>query len=259
MTPLDFDEEQAGLIDTMYATPDVVAQRQFVLGLLDLKPGERVLDIGSGPGYLVSEMGAAVGRDGAVHGLDASGAMNAIAARRCTDKPWVQIDEGDALELPYADGTFDAAVSTQVYEYVADLPRALNELHRVLRPGGRALILDTDWDSLVWHTSDRELNRRITAAWDDHLVHPHLPKVLARLMRAAGFTVTAQQVHVLFNTELTENSFSAFDMRAVVKYVPGHHGLTEADAAAWAADLQARSDAGEFFYSLNRYAVVATA
>ena len=167
MTILDFDEEQAGLIDTMYATPDVVAQRQFVLGLLDLKPGERVLDIGSGPGYLISEMGAAVGRDGAVHGLDASVAMNAIAARRCTDKPWVHIDEGDVLELPYADGAFDAAVSTQVYEYVADLPRALDELHRVLRPGGRVLILDTDWDSLVWHASDRELHRRITAAWEE--------------------------------------------------------------------------------------------
>ena len=86
-------------------------------------------------------MGAAVGRDGAVHGLDASGAMNVIAERRCADKPWVRIDEGDVLELPYADGTFDAAVSTQVYEYVADLPRALGELHRVLRPGGQALIL----------------------------------------------------------------------------------------------------------------------
>ena len=259
MSILDFDDEQAGLIDTMYATPDVVAQRRFVLGLLDLKPGERVLDVGSGPGYLISEMGTVVGPDGAVHGLDASAAMNTIAARRCADKPWVQIDEGDVLELPYADGTFDAAVSTQVYEYVADLPRALAELRRVLRPGGRALILDTDWETLVWHTSDKELNRRITAAWDDHLVHPHLPRVLARLMRAAGFTVTAQRVHVLFNTELTENSFSGFDMRAVANYVPGRHGLTEADAAMWVADLQARADADEFFYSLNRYVVVATA
>jgi hypothetical protein len=48
-------------------------------------------------------------------------------------------------------------------------------------------------------------------------------------------------------------------MRAVAQYVPGHHGLTEADAAAWVADLQARSDADEFFYSLNRYVVMATA
>src|SRR5690242_5784655 len=108
MTILDFDAEQAALIDAMYATPDVVAQRQFALGLLDLQPGERVLDIGSGPGYMISEMGAAVGRDGAVRGVDASVAMNAIAARRCADRPWVQVDEGDVLELPYADRAFDA-------------------------------------------------------------------------------------------------------------------------------------------------------
>jgi arsenite methyltransferase len=143
------------------------------------------------------------------------------------------------------------------HEYVADLPRALAELHRVLRLGGRALV-DTDWDSLVWHINDRESHRRITAARDAHLVHPHLPKVLARL-RTAGFTVTAQRVHVLLNTELTENSFSAFDMRAVAKYVPGHHGLTGADAEAWVTDLKAQSDADKFFYSLNRYIVMATA
>src|SRR5690348_14247874 len=145
MMILDFDDEQARLIDAMYATPDVVAQRQFVLGLTDPKPGERVLDIGSGPGYLASEMGAAVGPNGTVHGVDASAAMNAIAARRCAEMPWVQIDDGDVLDLPFPDDEFDVAVSTQVYEYVADLPSALRELHRVVRPGGRVLILDTDW------------------------------------------------------------------------------------------------------------------
>ena len=259
MAILEFDEAGAARIDKSYAKRDVAAQRAFVMELLALQPGERVLDIGSGPGYLISEMGAAVGPGGAVHGLDASAAMNSIAGRRCADKPWVQIDEGDALELPYADGTFDVAVSTQVYEYVADMPRALGEVHRVLRPGGRILILDTDWDSLVWHTADRDLHRRVAAAWDEHLVHPHLPKVLAGLMRSAGFTVTAQRVHVLFNTELDDDAFSANTMHGIAEYVQGRHGLTEADAAAWLADLKARSDAGEDFFSLNRYVVIASA
>ena len=258
MTILEFDEDRARAIEATYATPDVVAQRKFTLELLGLQPGEHVLDVGSGPGYLLSEMGAAVGENGAVHGVDASSAMNAIASRRTADQPWVHIDEGDVLELPYADGTFDAAVSVQVYEYVADMPRALSELRRVLRPGGRALIVDTDWDSLVWHTSDRELHRRIAAAWDEHLVHPHLPTVLARLLRGAGLTVTAQHVHVLFNGELNDDAFSARSMRSIAEYVPGRQGVTETDVAAWLADLRARSDAGEYFFSLNRYAVMAT-
>jgi ubiquinone/menaquinone biosynthesis C-methylase UbiE len=56
-----------------------------------------------------------VNPNGTVHGVNRSAAMNGIAARRCTDKPWVQIVEGDVVELPCADGTFDAAVSKQVY------------------------------------------------------------------------------------------------------------------------------------------------
>jgi arsenite methyltransferase len=259
MAILEFDEERARGIERSYATPDVVAQRRFVLDLLNLQRGERVLDIGSGPGYLVEEMAAVVGETGAVHGVDASAAMNAIAAGRTAGQPWVRIDEGDVLELPYDDDAFDVAVSAQVYEYVADMPSALAELRRVLRPGGRALILDTDWDSLVWHIKDRELHRRVAAAWDEHLVHPHLPSVLSGLLRAAGFTVTGHHVHVLFNAELTDDAFSASFMRAIAGYVPGRQGVTETDAIAWLADLQARSDAGEYFFSVNRYVVMATA
>jgi arsenite methyltransferase len=66
--------------------------------------------------------------------------------------------------LPYPHRAFDAAVSTQVYEYVADVATAPAELRRLLRPGGRALVLDTEWDSVVWHVADRDRHRRIMAA-----------------------------------------------------------------------------------------------
>ena len=112
-------------------------------------------------------MADAVGERGAVHGLDSSAPMNTVARELVASRPWVRIDTGDALTMPYPDATFDAAVSTQVYEYVADIPTALTELRRVLRPGGRALILDTDWDSVVWHATDRERHQRIMAAWED--------------------------------------------------------------------------------------------
>ena len=62
--------------------------------------------------------------------------------------------EGSVTDLPFPDGAFDAAVCTQVYEYVEDMPLALREAARVLRPGGRLVVLDTDWDSIVWRSSD---------------------------------------------------------------------------------------------------------
>jgi ubiquinone/menaquinone biosynthesis C-methylase UbiE len=167
MAMLEFDDEGARLIERVYRSPDVVEQRARTLALLAPQPGETVLDVGSGPGFLVASLAEAVGPDGAVHGLDPSAPMNAAARSRSAEFPWVSIDEGDALSLPYPDGTFDAAVSTQVYEYVGDVPGALAELRRVVRPGGRVLLLDTDWDSVVWHAADRALHRRIMAVWDE--------------------------------------------------------------------------------------------
>ncbi|GAA1305036.1 methyltransferase domain-containing protein [Pseudonocardia xinjiangensis] len=259
MATLEFDEEGARRVERTYATPDVVAQRAQVLALLAPQPGERVLDIGSGPGYLAASLADAVGPTGTVYGLDPSPAMNAIARSRSATRPWIRIEDGDAATLPYPDSSFDAAVATQVYEYVPDMPRALAELRRVLRAGGRTLVLDTDWDSLVWHTTDRELHRRVIAAWEEHVVHPHLPCLLAGLLRRAGFTVPEQRVVVLFNPQLHAQTFSANMMELIAEFVVGRRGVTAEDAVAWLGDLRARADEGDYLFSLTRYVFLATA
>ncbi|GAA3104804.1 hypothetical protein GCM10010464_79990 [Pseudonocardia yunnanensis] len=256
---LKFDGNGARRTERLYASPDVEAQRKYVMSLLAPQPGERVLDVGSGPGYLLALIAEAVGSTGATHGLEQSLAMNELAAARTSGTPWAHIDEGDAVALPYPDGTFDAAVSTQVYEYVADITGALSELRRVLRPGGRALILDTDADSLVWHTADLELHRRVLAAWEEHLVHPRLPRTLPGLLRRAGFEITGRHVYVMFNPQMAPDSFSIRMMDTMANFVVGRQGLTEADAQAWRADLRARSAEGDYVYSMNRYVFLVTA
>jgi arsenite methyltransferase len=259
MSMLQFDENAARHIQRLYATPDVVQQRAEVLALLAAQPGERVLDVGSGPGFLVASLADAVGSGGAVHGLDQSAPMNALARDLIETRPWARIDDGNALELPYSDGTFDAAVSTQVYEYVANVAQALAELRRVLRLGGRALVLDTDWDSVVWHVADRQRHRRIMAAWEEHLVHPHLPCTLPGHLRRAGFRVTGRHLIPLFNPRYEQNSFSALNMQTIGRFVAGRQGLTEADVDAWIADLRERGAEDDYLFSVNRYCFLAVA
>ncbi len=254
---LEFEGEAARRLEAVYATPDVVGQRCEVLRALELGSGERVLDIGAGPGFLAFDMALTVGPSGRVRGIDISEGMLALSKARCADHPWVEFQSADATRLPFPDGDFDVAVSTQVYEYVAEITTALAELHRVLRPGGRALILDTDWDSIVWHSSDRERMNRVLEAWDEHLVDPYLPRTLAPKLKQAGFAVRRRDVIPLVNPELHVNTYSHGMMGLIASYVAGRRGVTREEAEAWAADLQALGKAGEYFFSLNRYLFLA--
>jgi arsenite methyltransferase len=256
---MDFDERTSRHVEAVYTTPDVVEQRRLVIEALELQPGEHVLDIGAGPGFLACEMAAVVGESGSVHGVDPSESMLAIAAHR--ERPAgaapTEFRAGDALALPYPDASFDVAVSTQVYEYVEDMPRALAEARRVLRPGGRLLILDTDWDSVVWRSSDRDRMRRVLAAWDEHLADPHLPARLTGLLTDAGFTVRLRTTIPILNASFDSDTYSAGLIGFVSVFVPGRQGIDDDEARAWADDLATQGS--DYFFSINRYVFVATA
>ena len=127
----------------------------------------------------------------------------------------------------------------------------------MLRPGGRVLILDTDWDSVVWRSSDADRMRRVLAAWDEHLADPHLPRRLTGLLDDAGFEITDRSILPILNAGYETASFSAGLMGFVTAFVPGRQGLSEADASAWADDLAGLGR--DYFFSVNRYLFAARA
>jgi SAM-dependent methyltransferase len=249
---LHFDERQSRAVEETYATADIVEQRRVTLAALALRAGERVVDIGCGPGYLCEEIAEAVGRDGRVVGIDPSAAMLALAEHRATG---VELAPGDALSLPLEDESFDAAVSTQVYEYVPDMAAALAEARRVLRPGGRLLVLDTDWDSIVWRSSDDARMERVLRAWEEHLAHPRLPRVLPELLAGAGFTVERPDVVPVVNVGYERATYSAQVLGMIAEFVSGRQGIAAEEANAWKTDLRGLGD--NYFFTLNRYLFVA--
>ncbi|MES2895937.1 MAG: methyltransferase domain-containing protein [Pseudomonadota bacterium] len=261
MSQLTFDAASAKAVEAIYMTPDVVAQRARVIDLLAPTPGERLLDVGVGPGLLALDLARLVGESGRLVGLDLAPAMVAAAAERLAGVSHAEIRIGDAADLDLPDGAFDAAVSTQVYEYVDDMPRALAELHRVLRPEGRAVILDTDWRSLVWHSSDTARMDRMLACWDDHLADPHLPAKLGPLLRDAGFEVRRTEVVPMFSPRWQPFSYAGGMVRSIRNFVRTNgekHGLEPAEQAAWWSDQESLMAADAFFFSVNRYAFLAT-
>ncbi len=254
---LEFGVDNARRVEALYMSPDVVAQRREILELLRLSPGERVIDIGSGPGLLAEEMARRVGEGGAVLGVDASDAMIEIAANRCRHFAQARFELADATSLPCEDETFDAAVSTQVLEYVPDVTVALDELARVLRPGGRAIVVDTDWASCVWACADEARMRRVLDAWDTHCPHPRLPRVLAGLMAEAGFRDVSVRALPMLNVGTDADTYSAGIADAIARFVAKTGLVSPEEVSEWRVDLTDHADAGRYFFSLNRYVFTA--
>ncbi|MEC3913033.1 methyltransferase domain-containing protein [Nocardia sp. CDC160] len=108
-----------------------------------LGPGESALDIGCGPGRLVTELARLAGPHGRAVGLDPSAEMIDYAAAHAA--PNCSFDLGAAQSLPYPDASFDVVTSTFAMHHIAEAERktALEAMFRVLRPGGRLLLADT--------------------------------------------------------------------------------------------------------------------
>jgi len=250
---IQYDEAWLQRLLRLYSNPDVVKQREIVLSALNLQPDERILDIGSGHGLLVEDMAAVVGPSGSICGVDVSAAMIALSKKRCSHLPQVELREGDATSLPYNNDEFDAAVSTQVYEYSEDIDTCLTELYRVLKPRGRALVLCTDWETLIWNTEDRERMQRILTTFEAHCADPRLPRRIVPKLRDVGFDLTKSDVYTMLNPEYDENTYSHGVIDFIASYVSGLNGITEEETNAWANELREKGQEGDYFFSISRY------
>lgn len=250
---MEFDDAKARFVDRLYATPDVAATRIEVFHRANPTTGEQFLDLGCGPGYVSRELGLAVGEEGRVSGIDLSSPMLAMARKRCTDLPWVEFVEGDVCALPFPDASFDGAVALQTYAYPPDLNAALTELCRVLRPGGRAVILDTDFDSVVWQSRDRTRMQQVLDSFAPHVSYPDLPRVLAPAARAVGLTVVQTEALPIMTTRYQPNSYVYGMAHFIRDYATQDGRVSQTDADAWLAEFDELERYGSFFFSLNRY------
>ena len=117
--------------------------------------------------------------------------------------------------------------------------------------------MDSDWDSCVWLTADRDRHRRVMEARVGHFANPHLPPRLPGLLRAAGLRLANVSVIPLLNLRYDPESFSVGIIGAT-KNLAVRHGLPRAEADAWEADLRSRTEDGQYFFSLNRFLFSAT-
>ena len=105
MSGLTFTDEAAKQLEKTYRSKDLVAQRSYIIRQLNLTRGERVLDIGCGPGFLCESVAEIVGHQGAVVGIDISADLIALCDQR-RSAAWLSYSVGDATRIEQADDVF---------------------------------------------------------------------------------------------------------------------------------------------------------
>lgn len=170
-----------------------------------LQAGWRVLDAGCGRGNYLPLIAETVGPGGAVAALDL--APENIAVVDESVATWrlsvpITTHVGSVVALPFPDGSFDAVWCANTLEYLldADLPTALRELRRVVRPGGTVAIKDSTLAHHLFAPGDPALFARMAAAADPHsaVIHGHqrAPQT-RRWMEAAGFGDVRQRTQLV--------------------------------------------------------------
>jgi ubiquinone/menaquinone biosynthesis C-methylase UbiE len=182
-------DQQIMVLDMIATATAVQKLKDYALGALAPQHGERALDLGSGTGEDVRAFAALVGSD-AAFGVEPNAGIREVAERRAAAAGVsVRFDAGDAYDLPYPDGFFDCVRCDRVFQHLEQPERATAEIVRVLRPGGRAAIIDTDWGTAIIHPGDPELLATATAAMFARSANPFSGRRLRGLLVGAGMDI----------------------------------------------------------------------
>ena len=250
-----YNAEMAAKQERMARTKDMVRQRAKLMQAVSPAAGERVLELGSGNGIFTAELLEAVGPTGKVVGLDSSTAIIEMARHFCPEGEFLH---GDAQDLPFKDATFDVVVAAQLFCFLDDVDTALAEAFRVLKPRGRLIILDTDWQTLIWRSRNPALMERVMKAYTAVYSNAHLPRTLPERMAGAGFSNVDVDSLVVLNLNFAEDTYARQSAEFAVSIMSDSPEFSSAEQMSWLADQERLNQEGGFFFSLNRYLISAS-
>ena len=179
-----YDRSYAERTDRFAQSESWVREQNMMIDRLALAPSSRVLDFGCNTGRLVSLLRDRAACD--VYGIDHNAEAVAIAR---ASHPGMRFDVADGARLPYTDAHFDAVVMSHVIGHLPEPARTLEEVRRVLRPGGRLGVLTPNRWYKLWMILPNLVNGYRP---DPTILRYYSPATLAQVLRAASFRVVSQ-------------------------------------------------------------------
>jgi ubiquinone/menaquinone biosynthesis C-methylase UbiE len=249
--------EMASALEERGRAPDQLQVNQALMRILTALPGDRVLEAGCGSGILCRQIAPAVIPGGRITGMDISPEFVSIAqdhARQAGLGGGIHWCTGNAEALPFAQASFTSALAARLFLHVSEPIAVLKELRRVVRPGGKLVAMDWDFETVAVDHSNRELTRRILHWRCDHYGGNNWSgRQLPGQMAAAGFS-GLQVIPVASVARCEKDSLTQSLFRAAQVTLDGG-GITPGEQDAWVGELRSALAAGTFFASIVYFIV----
>ena len=121
----------------------------------------------------------------------------------------------------------------------------------MLRPGGRLIVVATDWSSAVWHSENAPRMQRVLSAFAPHIPCTDLPGILAAKLRRPGIQPLRQTAIPILNTSYNPASFSYWVAQVIRPFVVSRKSVTEEEAAEWFDELAKLEENGAYFFCIT--------
>ena len=178
-------------------------------------PGKTFLDVACGAGF---DVGGMASRWPLAHfvGVDRSERFLDLARTRYAGFGNVEFVSGDARTLPFENASFDGARIDRSLQHIAQPESVIEEMKRVVRPGGRIVLSEPDWGTFVLENGDDRVSRIIAKTWASLFVNPHIGRQLAERAANAGLRVAATDIGML-KVDNYQDAEVVFDLRNALK------------------------------------------
>ena len=243
-------------LDTSNADEEVRRIKLQFIKLLDPQKGWKVLDIGCGLGHDTHLLTRLVSRTGRVVGLDKSNSLIREAQRRLHGVTLpLEFRTGDAHRLDFPDNTFHGCLVSRTFIHLEHPRKALAEIGRVLKPGGRVAALEPDWDTLVMTTGQTAASRKIVQILRHSMRQSGIAHKLPMLFRQAGFRGIAVHAGTFMVSDYAVAN-EAWRVQANIENARRSGMLSSVEARKLLCQLRWGSKTGLFFGAVTGFAVI---